>query len=42
VAAVNKVKDRYSETDTGPQKYTYFKSGKKNIQVFFEDILFIE
>ncbi|MDJ0646465.1 MAG: LytTR family DNA-binding domain-containing protein [Flavobacteriaceae bacterium] len=43
LVAVNKVKsDSHMKEHSDQNQFTYFKSGKKNIQIYFSDILFIE
>ncbi len=42
LVAINKVKEDRSEEPLETPRYTYFKSGKKSIQVFFDDILYVE
>jgi DNA-binding LytR/AlgR family response regulator len=43
ILSVNKIiKNFENDSKTKANEYTYFKSGKKNIQVYYDDILFIE
>ncbi|GAB5398468.1 MAG: LytTR family DNA-binding domain-containing protein [Aureisphaera sp.] len=42
VTSVNKILKKSETTSFSMNDFTYFKSGKKNIQVFFKDILMVE
>lgn len=42
ITAVNKLNSPVAKELPDIPKFTYFKSGKKSIQVFFDDILYIE